>query len=340
MEKLVYNIVWADDDIDALLNDCTMEHLQDNGFKIVDYAHNGRELEQCLKKSKEIDAVIVDANFNETSDLVESESVTSGLDYARHLYVQLDRSIPFFLYTARADGLLEEVYKYHKDILKDFPRHKRWFHKTDEFDDMLDSIKNEIDKMKSSNFIVRNRYRDELNASIPIEGAYEYIFEFLVRDYENNLGGMSEPFIRIRRIIEKLFGCCENLQLIPPISNDVNGTARYFLSGKYDARIDNTSQEMDKISYKCNEEIMPKVLAKALNYLLNITQDASHSKVQLSLKVDEYYKKTNDVLFLKSLTFILMDIVKWFSLTALSRKDPEVNGTFLWEPVISENEKS
>ena len=143
MTMNVYNIVWADDEIDILLDEDTQEELKEKGFNIIGIAHDGKELEECLHKADIIDAVIVDANFNESDTKIESERDTSGLDYARSLYTHsLNKKIPFFLYTNRNDEQLKETYQYKKSFFEDFPRHKRWFKKSsrEEYHNMLDEI--------------------------------------------------------------------------------------------------------------------------------------------------------------------------------------------------------
>lgn len=87
MKMNVYNIVWADDEIDDLLDDETVDELKEQGFNIVGMAHNGKELEQLLEKPKMVDAVIVDANFNESDTHISSERDTSGFNLCKkHLY--------------------------------------------------------------------------------------------------------------------------------------------------------------------------------------------------------------------------------------------------------------
>ena len=44
MNTNVYNIVWADDEIDAILDEVIVD-LKENGFNIVGTAHDGKELE-------------------------------------------------------------------------------------------------------------------------------------------------------------------------------------------------------------------------------------------------------------------------------------------------------
>ena len=64
MTMNVYNIIWADDEIDDILDDFTIQDLEAKGFNIVGIAHDGEELEALLDRPELIDAIIVDANFN------------------------------------------------------------------------------------------------------------------------------------------------------------------------------------------------------------------------------------------------------------------------------------
>lgn len=332
----VYNIIWADDEIDDILDEEFENDLKEMGF-FVQTAHNGLELEDKLSKPENkdaIDAIIVDANFNETSSPVESERATSGLDYARSLYVhKLNRSIPMFLYTGRSDELLKDVYKSNEAFLKDFPRGTRWFNKLIQADQekMFQTIKETVDNHKSTSFIIRNQFREELNAATLIGGARDFLFEFLVNEHDNTLSTMVEPFVRVRRILEKMFTHCESYALMPPVSDDMNGAAYYFLRHKYSKQ---TSDNKYIPIYKMlDETLMPMPIAQSLSYIVSVVQDGAHSKKQLKLKVDKYFKQTEDVLLLKSVCFLLMDCIKWFALTIISHQDIEINKAILWEPI-------
>lgn len=332
MKMNVYNIIWADDEIDDILDDITISELKDDGFKVVGIAHDGHELETLLKNQDKVDAVIVDANFNESLDDVNNERDTSGLNYARSLYLHtLRKKIPFFLYTNRSDELLKEIYKDNPTFLNDFPRYERWFNKSgkDERKDMFTKIKETIDEQKSDSFIIRNKYQYELNAAFLLEED-EYVLDFLIKDYNGKLTEIDEPYITIRRIIEKIFGHCQNMNIIPPI-DDVNGVAYYLLNGKYGIK-DNSGKYID--TYKnIGSDIMPKPLAFSLKYIVDITQDAAHSRNNLKLDVHKYFKETKDVLMLRAAFFILMDVIKWFACTVSKHNDAEKNALTLWEEV-------
>lgn len=326
----VYNIVWADDEIDAILDQQLEKELNDDGFNIVGKARNGLQLQSILANYSNIDAVIVDANFNEVSTDVNNERDTSGLTYARTLYINLNRRIPFFLFTNRSDELLHEIHKDNPAFLEDFPRHKRWFNKSadGEYEQMLASIKAAVNENKSTDFIIRNKFGYELNAASVFEGTREFIFEFLVHDHENRLEEMVEPFIRVRKALEKMFEKCAMLKLMPPINNDMNGSADYFKYSNYSPK--DTSGKRVLQYNMIDKALMPKPLANALSYIVDIVQDASHSKSVLKLKVDEYYSKTKDTLLLRSVVYILIDCIKWFTVTALNSPNIEENAKKLW----------
>ena len=334
MNMNVYNIVWADDEIDDFLDDAYQEDLRNIGFEIVGKARNGLELEKCLVQENQIDAVIVDANFNEASQSINSERDISGLIYARSMYLhKLKRKIPFFLFTNRTDELLQDITKDNPSFLEDFPRHKRWFSKylREERDEMFEAIKKAVDDINSTGFVIRNRYKDELNAATLIDDAKDFIYEFLSKDIEDSLIEMVEPFVRARRIIEQLFSQLEKMCIIPPISNDFNGTAKYFMHKGYSRKDSVTSRWVQE--YYMAVDIMPMPLAQSLDYLSSITQDGAHSKGKLNLKVGQYFKQSKDTHLLRSIAYIVMDLIKWHANTLLSHRNIEENKDSLWKKI-------
>lgn len=329
MSKSVYNIIWADDEIDAILDEFMLDDLCSHDIKVVVKARNGKDLENALATTMDVDAVIVDANFSDSSNAVESERDTSGLWKAIYQF-HGKKELPVFLYTNRSEELLNETYKYSSDFKEVFKRHVNWFMKSEsqEFEELVSEIKKAVDDNNDPAAIVKRRYRYELNAARVIDGASELIYDFLLRDYKGELRDIKEPFVSARRTIEKMFGLCERLCLIPPISDDTNGTAAYFIYDNYSPKGPNGQRET---KYKSSVEIMPKPLAASLMYIVNLTQDGAHSKEHLSLKVDEYFNETKDTLLVKSVYYILIDIIKWFTVTCIQNRVPEENKSTLWE---------
>lgn len=335
MSKNVYNIVWADDEIDDLLDNDTIEDLEDLGFKVLCCAHDGQELESFIdKKSALIDAVIVDANFNESAAKIESERDTSGLDYARGLFIhKLKRSIPFFLFTNRTDELLRDIYKNNTKFLDDFPRHKRWFNKSGEgeFKQMLEEIKRTVEDTQSPSFVVRTQYADELKIAELFPDAERILMEGLLlgHDAVENIQDLFNP---IRGIVEQLVTKLQQLGYLPCVS--LNCIPRLFLNeGKFEE------------GYALKKSFMHKTLAQSFAYFLSITQDGSHKKEDVRLKVFDYSLSRQNTNLYKSVLFIAMDLLLWFRDTLMVDPDPEnILRTYIEEGIVMkypiENNKS
>lgn len=305
MDTNVYNIIWADDQIDEILDDNLLAILNSKHFNVVATAHDGRELEFALRNCRnQIDAVIVDANFNESSQDVFSERDTSGLNYARGLYLhELKKKIPFFVLTNRSDELLREIYKDSPSILtEDFPLGKRRFSKSDSLKDrILPAISKTIEESQSPEFLIRNKYRREFIAANLIPGATELLFRCLLHEEANeeDYEDTQHYFNPLRMIWEKIECECKSKNLLPPISK-LNSMAD-FLLGKSEVE-----------GYKLTKEIMPKALAHSLKYFLTITQDGSHSRDDLKLKVIEYARSRKNSNLYRTVLYITLDLLLWY----------------------------
>lgn len=326
MRKNAYNVIWVDDEIDCLLDDSIKETFRDKNFEIIP-AHNGMELENILRQGKnQVDAVIVDANFSEAADNPRNERDTSGLDYARGIYRQmLNMEIPFFLFTGRRYEMLQERYADNPGILEDFPYYSKTIDA--DFDRLLDDIRKKIESDQSPGVVIRKRFGEELKAAGLIPNADDFVYEFLVRDYCGTLSEpgssfITPPFNIIRGFLEQLFCKCANLGLIPPISNDMTGTANYLFKGEY--------QRLNQCHYKKVADIIPKPLASMLLQIVRIVQDGSHNKDGLELRVQEYYNITQDTLFLKSIVYVLIDTLKWFYSVVSERESVNESSSELW----------
>jgi hypothetical protein len=200
---------------------------------------------------------------------------------------------------------------------------------------MFDTMIADLLRRRPTPFIVRNRYAVEMKAAEIIEGAQEYFMNFLIRDYENRLADMTEPFIGMRRIVEDILKKSVMLGLIPPIATDLNGTANYYLiRGEYDTNhktsTDNKKGPIENTKYRMRLRWMHPTIANSLRYIVGVVQDGSHSNGELVLDVDRYFKEAQDVLLLRSVAYLLMDVVKCFAVTAVKNPNKEDNVQKFW----------
>lgn len=312
MTKNVYNIVWADDEIDDLLDDETLKELKSKRFKVVGKAHDGEELEALLNKPEMIDAVIVDANFNESDVEIRSERDTSGLDYARSLYThKLKKSIPFFIFTNRSDELLRDIYHSNPKFLEDFPRYKRWFNKSGqgEYKEMLEEIIAQVEEIKSPSFVIRNKYRQEFEAAKLIPNAENLLFKGIQSEVTTDLSkeAIAESFNPIRMICERIIDKCQEQGYIPYISS-LNSICDFL-------------RQKEVEGFKLGTPLMHKTLVSSMEYFLSITQDGSHDKSSLPLEVIDYVRIRNNNNLYRSILYIAMDLLLWYK--DLLEKIPE-----------------
>lgn len=317
MSTNVYNIIWADDDIDAL-KDRYEKRFTKNGLSIIGIAHNGEELEQQLSEKIDfVDAVIVDANFNETEVDIDDERDTSGLTFTRTHLLKVYPNTPFILFTQREDELINKKYQnIHAKFLQEFPRHKRWFHKNDddELIEMFDSIKEEVDDRNSDQFRIRQKYRKEFEAAKLIPNAENLLLKGILSEVTNDLSNEAivECFTPVRMICENIIDQCQAREYIPYISS-LNSVCD-FLSLK----------EVE--GFKLTTPIMHKTLVSSLEYFLSITQDGSHDKSCLPLEVIDYVRRRNNNNLYRAMLYIVMDLLLWYK--DLIDNNPESKG--LW----------
>ena len=306
MKTNVYNILWADDDVDALI-DRYEERFNDNDIAIVKWAHDGKELEEMLSTSiHEIDAVIVDANFNYAKIVPGNklnERNISGLEYAHSLYVhKFNRSIPFFLFTQRTDEMLHNKLDERPEFNDDFKRHETWFRKNDddELFEMFECIKDVVDHRNTNSFRIRNKYKEEFKAAKLIPNAEELLFKGLITefsDYTSN-EAIIECFTPVRMLFEKIIDNCQSKNYIPYLSS-LNSVCDFL-----------DQKEVD--GFKLTKSIMHKTLVHSLDFFLSITQDGSHDKTSLPLEVVDYVRNKKNNNLYRSILYIAMDLLLWY----------------------------
>lgn len=322
MKTNAYNILWADDEVDALI-DRYEERFNDNDIAIVEWAHDGKELEERLSTSVyKIDAVIIDANFNYTKIVPGNElneRNISGLDYAHSLYAhKFNRSIPFFLFTQRTDEMLHNKLDERPEFNDDFIRHWNWFRKNDddELAELFDSIKKEVNNRNSDSFRIRNKYCKEFEAAKNIEDAERYLMTGLLYLYEDDSWkNVQDYFNPARKIVERMMAKCMELNILPP-DTTLNNASRYFSNTSNDNHI------------RLKEEIMPRALAESFFYFLKITQDGSHDENDMTLGVDKYVRESKNINLYRTILYIVMDLLVWFDKVY---KKYENNQEPLWE---------
>lgn len=296
MAANVYNVIWADDEIDSFrLDDSVLGMLKLNNINLLDYAHTSSELKLKLEEwDDKVDAVITDGNFDKTKtvDIVRS---TSGISDVLNFISDFNRKriIPFFLYTGKKNLLKE---KFTDGELEYFEKRDRIFEKGT-LSKMLARIKEEVDCINSPQFIIHNKYKKEFEAAQLIDDAVNNLERGLLYLYEDNSWKDTQDYFNpARKIVERIIDSCIKMNVLPPhISLN---TAQKILYGALS-------------DYSLSVPLMEKPLAESLRFFLSITQDGSHDANDLQLGVDQYVRQTQNVNLYLSIIHITMDLLIW-----------------------------
>lgn len=289
-EQTVFNIIWLDDQIDTLYKDSKIM-LRNAGIKVLDQgAHDVEEFERQIQKYwYAVDAVVTDANIN-----LKVKEDFSGLRRVSYLIEKYNkRPIPFFVFTGRDSLMRDHVYQ---EALDQFVA---VFEKQKGMEPLIKAIKETVCKVNSKEFRIRNKYRKELEAASLISGNEETLMNALLYEYSEDWKKTEDYFNPMRNIVDSIFSACKREGIIPDVG-EPNQISSFL------------NDDEHKIYVKC-QEIMPKPLVRSLWYFLNITNDGSHKKEDLQLKVGDYVRETQNINLFRSVLYIAMDICLWYA---------------------------
>lgn len=301
IELRKYNVIWVDDDIDALCPETgtngMKKWIKKHRIEVIGRARSFNQFENMMNYCYDrVDAVITDANFSDTNVTAHSEEY-SGLVRMLEVIKSFNqkRDIPFYLYTGKKE-YIEKHFAFGQ--LDYFKNNHRIFNKG-EFEKMFIQLQRDVDHINSPSYIVRNKYGKYLEAASFIEGNEKLIWDALMQSY---LGEIKiQHFNSLREVVEHIFSECANLSILPKGLSSLNGICKFLNQGKE-----------NNYKIKENLEIMPKPLSRALWYFLDITQDGSHKKSDLKLGVEKYARETDSLNIFRSVLFIAMDICFWY----------------------------
>ena len=297
MDK-IYRIIWADDEIDALLDENSKALISKQHVEVIK-CNNAAMLEEKLKNvNHRIDAVIVDANFTVRDFTPSNETVVSGLRKAMMLIGEY-KHLPFYLYTQRVNlsDLVDE------DELCYFKDNDAIFFKSNGLLPLLDRIKNDVDNYNSAAFQIDNLFKKELNFFQIFDKqcnakSYNLIRELLIQSREGALTGAEDYFNQFRsKILENMNAVAAHFGIVPE-GLSLNDFSRFLCS------------KAEK--YKLKKEILPKALHMLMEYVVRMVQDGSHKRGNIQYGVHQFVSENKDTLIIQSLLFATIELMSWF----------------------------
>ena len=310
MEK-TYQIIWADDEIDALLDETSKALLSKQHVDVVK-CNNAAMLEEKLKNvSYRIDAVIVDANFSAKDFTPLGEKEVSGLRKSMMLMGEY-KHLPFYLYTQRVN-LSDLVDEYELDYFKD---NNAIFFKRNGLLPLLDRIKNDVSKINSAEFQIDNQFEKELNYFRIFDKqcnakSHGLIRELLIQSREGSLTDAERYLNSFRsEILDNMNAVAAHFGIVPE-ELSVNDFSRFLCSN------------LEK--FKLNEEVLPKALHMLMQYVVRMVQDGSHKSANLQYGVNQFISCNKDTFIIQSLLFAIIELISWFIPYLAMHMDKQMN---------------
>jgi len=298
---------------------------------------------KLLKEDKnfEFQAIILDATGFENKEDNELSNIglKNSIEFLKEY--RSTRLIPWFVYTGadrnkKVNEFEREIKRFQKDIKFGRPE-LTYYVKTENEDELIDDIIEEIDKLKYTSIEYRYkkifRIARDLKISDEELSTLMMLFNFLDKAEDIKPGIY---FTQIRKYVEYVFRALVKLNILHESCIDKsNGQINLSESSRLLAGL-----SPNHLKIKCTKTHLPKILAENLKNLIFITGAASHtSEVDETRNMDyqAYYNQIQSPYLLYQLLFTVSDLFLWYDQYVTDFNDIEAN-KLLWEVIKSANE--
>ncbi len=319
-------VIWIDDEHEALK--IIDEKASLNDIELIPFSNAEDAINELESNIDAYDAAIVDGIFFESkgqTGYIKSENAAFGKVALAIEKMENERILPWFIlsgqmtFTQGADPyakLFGKTKIYDKNSSNDR-----------DLNDLWADIRKEVEAQPD--YQLRLKYQDVFDACDcsycdPEMGSR--MLGILKRlDERNFIADTNNYLTEVRKVVELLFKAFQTMGVLP---KEIYGGISFISSSK------NFLTGRDK-GYHYPSDIMHPSAAMCLDYILNITQDGSHSGGTLKYRVDEFIRSNSSDYLYTALVNMLCDLLVWFKGFA---DDHEKNGTnrVYAEPIPSE----
>ena len=307
MDEKEYTVLWVDDNFEDLYS--IRQKAIDSKINLVCFDNAESANLDLDDNFKSYDAVILDGLFydknNESGDVTSQRGLMKVVNKLKSFENQ--KKLPWFILTGK------EVIKSENDFITAQ-------NKEDDVHDKLDSqqVQRLFEKIK-------------IAADSQIDSQIIFLYKNAFLIYDNHLGDEHkinllkilktllstesnlyfDEYNSIRAIIELLFRKLQDSGIVCPDLTSLNGVSAFL------------SQKNNRYEYF--DEIIHPFIGELLFRTLNITQDGSHEKPELKLRVQEYSKKFPAKYAYSSTVNSLLEILEYFNKFLSENQDTEKN---------------
>jgi hypothetical protein len=324
MKKL--KVIWVDDEHEAL--EIIDEKASLNDIELIPFSNAEDAINELESNIDAYDAAIVDGIFFESkgqTGYMKSENAAFGKVALAIEKMENQKILPWFILSGQMTFTMGAD-PYAKLFGKTKIYDKNSSHDPD-LNDLWADIRKEVEAQPD--YQLRLKYQDVFDAcdcsySDPVMGSR--MLDILKRlDERNFISDTNNYLTEVRKVVELLFKAFQTMGVLPKeiySGNSFISSSKNFLTGR------------DK-RYHYPSDIMHPSAAMCLDYILNITQDGSHSGGTLKFRVDEFIRSNNSDYLYTALVNMLCDLLVWFKGFADDHKKNGTNRVYA-EPIPSE----
>lgn len=212
-----YNIVWADDEIDALLIDKKTQ-FERKGMSLIPCRTASEAIDEIERNASFVDGIIVDAKFSMDGEAVEeSGRSVPGLTLFMHkldgLREKLGRPLPCWIFTGYGDLLYD---RYDENDLAPFERIVDKNANYALIEDWLEEICDRIKETTSDEFHLRQTHAGLFAlCSEGYLGMNRATDLLEVLSYEKDVHGQTDPAVQIRNLVDSILDLLVKRGVIP-----------------------------------------------------------------------------------------------------------------------------
>jgi len=296
-------VVWIDDQHDTLrmINQKARLH----GIELIPFSNAEDAINELKRNITAYDAAIVDGVFFESESLtgyIKSENAAFGKVALALRELEHEKILPWFILSGKTSftmGQNEFVHLFGKTEV---------YNKSSSHDPDLKKLWTDIREQVEAqpDYKLRFKYQSVFEAC---DSPYcdseigKRMLTILKRlDERNFIADTNNYLTEVRKVVELLFKAFQTMGVLP---KEIYGGSNFISSSK------NFLTGRDK-GYRYPSEIMHPSAAMCLDYILNITQDGSHSGGTLKYRVDEFIRSNSSDYLYNALVNMLCDLLVWF----------------------------
>jgi hypothetical protein len=321
---IIPHILWIDDEFDTTLEGF-IDEAYESGLDIKGFEDSDKGLEYLRNNISKVDGIILDALFLKDANSEEAlsrKALHKSLQLIAQIEIENKTAFPKLIYTGQDKLLGDTSFKEEYDDIEVYD-------KNDDSSELFTDLKSMINKRPQS--ILKTYYSAFYEAATSTHfeqsSTWSNLHPLIEGIHFNTPPTGRSQYNALRHSLDQISKVLSDASIIPPVL--VGETAALqlislFISGKNAI----LSRNGGTISVTTN--VFPKLIQSQFEFVYRVKVIGSHAQLNQSdptqsFSISDYDSSIPDHQLLRTLSFMLMDLVVWTNEYVKQNPDPQVN---------------